>query len=565
MSDKLASASAPIPENSSKALRNAATLLVLRDGELGMEVLLLQRAERGGDVFSGSWVFPGGVVESDDRRLYPLCAGLDDSAASARLGVSEHGLEYFVAAIRECFEEAGLLFACGTNGSMVDLDGAEGTPQAALLRSLQRGEADFGDTCRQLDLRLAADRLVYHSHWLTPPGVPKRFDTRFFLAIAPSAQTALLDGNEAVRHSWLRPLEALNRADELKLLPVTRRTLQSIACFASAGACCDHAVQRHDIEVIMPRLGLAAAGLRAVMPDEPAYAEIARIDPEGRGIASCQIDYDHAVCLSERVIRVTAPNGNVMTGPGTNTYLVGGGCRNEWAVIDPGPAIDAHVRRILAAAPGPIRWILVTHTHRDHSPAAAQLKSLTGARLLGQRAPEQEWQDLTFQPDQVLADGQRIAVGETATLRVVHTPGHASNHLCYLLEEERTLFTGDHLMQGTTVVISPPDGNMTAYLASLQALLGEDLEWLAPGHGHLMNHVDKVIRKTFAHRLMREAKVIDALRDMAPVDVDGLLARVYDDVPGYMHPVARRSLMAHLIKLAQDDIAFENNGLWKSR
>ncbi len=535
--------------NISKAMRNAATLLVVRDSSAGMEVLMLRRPERAGDLYSGACVFPGGVVERHDRNLYACCAGVDDARASSRLGVRDHGLEYFIAAIRECFEEAGLLFAYQDDGSMAD--------PARLA-----GETNFAELCRKFDLRLAVDRLAYHSHWLTPPGLPKRFDTRFFLAVAPASQAVHLDQHEAVAHYWLRPDEALVRKLELKLRPATRRTLETLAAFATADECYQHALKSRHIEMQIPRRGRGSAGERILLPDEAAYAEIARLDPDGRADVAYEIEHDVALRLSERVIRITAANGNMMTGPGTNSYLVGGGERNEWAVIDPGPDMAAHVQQIVAAAPGTIRWIFVTHTHRDHSPAAALLKSLTGAMVHGQRAPDQDWQDRTFQPDYVPSHGERFAVGDDATLRVIHTPGHASNHLCYLLEEEKTLFTGDHVMQGSSVVITPPDGDMAAYLASLQALLREELEWLAPGHGHLMDRPHAVIEKTIAHRLMREIKVINALRALSPVDSETLLARVYDDVPVRMHPVAKRSLLAHLIKLVHGGLALERNGLW---
>ncbi|MCX7169496.1 MAG: MBL fold metallo-hydrolase [Proteobacteria bacterium] len=551
--------------NSSKVLRNAASLLVVRDAAAGMEVLMLQRPERAGDLYSGACVFPGGVIEDSDRTLYEMCEGRDDKSASASLGISEHGLGYFVAAIRECFEEAGLLFAYGIKGKLFDLDGVDDIELASLRRRLRSGEAKLGETCRNMQLRLAVDQLVYYSHWLTPPGLPKRFDTRFFLAIAPAAQTAVHDGHEAVQHFWLRPAEAVARAREFKLRPATLCTLKSLAPFASVAACYQHALKLCDIELMMPRRARSAGGPRILLPDEAAYAEVARIDPDGHGDASCEIEYDRAVRLSKRVIRLTAPNGNVMTGPGTNTYLVGGGHSNEWAVIDPGPEMAAHVDRILAAATGPIRSIFVTHTHRDHSPAAALLKSLTGAKLFGQPTPSQEWPNSAFQPDHVLIQGERIAIGDSATLRVVHTPGHASNHLCYLLEEEKTLFTGDHVMQGSSVVITPPDGDMQAYLGSLQALLQEDLDWLAPGHGHLMDDPHKVIRKAIDHRLMRETKILRAISAMAPVDIDSLLSSVYDDVPGRMHPMAKRSLLAHLTKLLREGTALEREGFWHPR
>jgi glyoxylase-like metal-dependent hydrolase (beta-lactamase superfamily II) len=234
----------------------------------------------------------------------------------------------------------------------------------------------------------------------------------------------------------------------------------------------------------------------------------------------------------------------VMTGPGTNTYLVGEGDR---AVIDPGPAITAHVEKILEQ--GNIKWILCTHTHQDHSPAAAMLKAATGAQVLGRPAPE--GQDATFKPDFVLENGQRVDLGKIG-LRAIHTPGHASNHLCYLLEQTKMLFTGDHVMQGSTVVINPPDGDMRAYLQSLEKLLGEDLAVIAPGHGYLIGAPHQEVRRLIAHRLGRERKVVVALQQLGEASLDELLPVVYDDVPVRIHRVAARSLTAHLDKLAAD-------------
>jgi glyoxylase-like metal-dependent hydrolase (beta-lactamase superfamily II) len=238
------------------------------------------------------------------------------------------------------------------------------------------------------------------------------------------------------------------------------------------------------VPCIVPRIGTGSRGERPVMPDEYAWAELGRIDPEGSGTSSYEIQPGIAVRLSSRVIRVSANNGSVMTGPGTNTYLVGGGPDNEWAAIDPGPFDATHVEAVLAAAPGPIRWIFATHTHVDHSPATALLKARTGAVVHGRLPAYPDRQDPTFAPDRILADGERIVLNDATTLRVIHTPGHASNHVCYLLEEEKTLFTGDHVMQSATVVINPPDGDMAAYIGSLRALaadIGDGLDWLAPG------------------------------------------------------------------------------------
>lgn len=550
-------AGAPAP----RPPRPAATLVVLRDGPAGIEVLLLLRAERG-DHSSGAWVFPGGIVDARDRDWHH-CTSAEDAAISAQLGLANGGLDYPLAALRECFEEAGLLFA-------VDAAGAPPAPETvAALHAwrgpLHRGERTVGEFCAETGLRLAVDRIVYLSHWLTPLMRVKRFDTRFFIAAAPAGQHVAHDGTEMTDHKWLRPAEALAQGETLRLMTPTEATLQSIAQFDTVAAVMAWARSPRPVSRIFPRIAVGAEGQRPVRPDEYPWAEIGRLDPLGHGNACYDIQPDIAVRLSERLIRVAANNGSVMTGPGTNTYLIGGGPKNEWAALDPGPDDAHHVEAILAAAPGPIRWIYVTHTHIDHSPAAAMLKARTGATVCGRLPVHPERQDHTFVPDRMLEGGERIEVAPGATLRVIHTPGHASNHLCYLLEEEKLLFTGDHVMQSSTVVINPPDGDMAAYVESLRALaaeLGDKLEWLAPGHGFLMEHPKEAFEKIIAHRLRREAKVIAALRAAGPVSPSTLLGAVYDDVPERLHPVALRSLMAHLYKLRHDGAVREADGNW---
>ena len=320
-----------------------------------------------------------------------------------------------------------------------------------------------------------------------------------------------------------------------------------------------------EVRQTVPRIGIGRDGARPVIPEEPAWAELGRLDPQGSGTHACEISPGVPVRLSERVIRITANNGSMMTGPGTNTYLVGGGTENEWAVIDPGPLDPTHVQAVLDAAPGPIRWIFATHTHNDHSPATVALKAATGARVYGRVAAHREWQDASFLPDVVLQGGERHALPGGTTLRALHTPGHASNHVCYLLEEEKTLFTGDHVMQASTVVINPPDGDMAAYVDSLRALLDEDLEWLAPGHGFLMAEPKRAIEWIVAHRLKREAKVVAALRRLGPATLEALLPAVYDDVPTRLHAMAMRSLKAHVFKLRGDAAVDESEGRWVLR
>jgi glyoxylase-like metal-dependent hydrolase (beta-lactamase superfamily II) len=258
------------------------------------------------------------------------------------------------------------------------------------------------------------------------------------------------------------------------------------------------------------------------------------------------------------VRRLRAPNASLMTGPGTNTYLVG---RSDIAVIDPACADAAHLDAIERAAPGPIRWVLVTHTHPDHSPGAMDLARRTGARGHGLPPPSTGRQDYDFRPDITPADGERL-MGPGFTLRAHHTPGHASNHVCYLLEEEGLLFTGDHIMQGSTVMISPPDGDMAAYLSSLERLREMPLRCLAPGHGEPMFDPQARIAALIAHRLRRERKVQRHLARLGAATLQQLVIPVYDDVPPAMHGLASRSLLAHLEKLRNEGLVRQQGDHW---
>lgn len=264
--------------------------------------------------------------------------------------------------------------------------------------------------------------------------------------------------------------------------------------------------------------------------------------------------------LSPRVRRLVAPNPGPMTGPGTNTYLIGDA---EVTVLDPGPAIPEHIDAILEAGADRIRRIVCTHTHPDHSPAWQALAAQTQAEVIGALPGGDDHQDETFTPDLIPADDAVFDLGG-ATLRALHTPGHVSNHFCYLLEEEGMLFAGDHIMNGSTVVIIPPGGDMQAYIASLQRLLDHPIQWVAPGHGELIGDSDSEIRRLVDHRLGRERKVVEGLTVLSPTDLDKLVAVVYDDVDPSLHPWAKLSLEAHLIKLEREGRASREDALWKS-
>ena len=537
--------------------RPAATILLLREANNAgpaapgaPEVFMLQRTSKAA-FLPGAFVFPGGALDPDDagERATRRVRGLDDARASARLGLPSGGLAYWVAAARECFEESGILLAFDEHDRPVD------PRRAAALEPfrepLNAGALLFSEFLEKENLFIHAQDIAYYSHWITAPGRARRFSTRFFVACAPAGQHGAHDQSETVHSFWVSPRDALERGrrGEIELIFPTRSTLEDLAPIQAPQAALEHAKSLGDIEVNAACWALDHEGSqRLFRRTDPPYFEIHWSDPEEKGNTCFVIQPGIPKRLDRYVTRLTASNPGVMTGPGTNTYLVG---EDQLAVIDPGPALDSHIAKILETGAGRIRWILTTHTHMDHSPAAAAIKAATGAQILGRPAPRGGSQDQGYAADRVLADGERVAIGNLQ-LRAIHTPGHASNHLCYLLEETRMLFTGDHVMQGSTVVINPPDGDMRAYLASLEKLLAVDVAILAPGHGYLIGAPHKEVKRLVAHRLAREAKVTAALKRRGEATLDELVPDVYDDVPLGIHPVAMRSLTAHLDKLVAE-------------
>ncbi len=265
-----------------------------------------------------------------------------------------------------------------------------------------------------------------------------------------------------------------------------------------------------------------------------------------------------ASALSPLVRRILAPNPGKMTGPGTNTYLVG---IDEVAVIDPGVDDASHLDAIVGCGGDRIRWILATHTHPDHSPGAAALKKRTGAEVLAYDSRD----GLTV--DTEMRDRDQIEATEFR-LTAVHTPGHASNHLCFLLEQERVLFSGDHIMQGSTVVIRPPDGDMAEYLASLERVRKLRLRAIAPGHGHLIEDPVAVIDEYISHRLEREAQVLSVLEaSNGGATIAEVVASVYPDLDEELLPMAGHTVHAHLRKLASEGRAAGDavDGVWEPR
>lgn len=350
--------------------RDAATVVVVRDANGRLEVLLLQRAERG-DHNSGAWVFPGGLLDPGDREAVPD-GPFDDAQASARLGVERGGLAFYLAALRECFEESGILLATDASDEVPAVDEATRAKLWPARDAVKEGHRNFADVCREFGLRPAPEKLHYIAHWLTPMGRAKRFDTRFFLAIAPAGQSAMHDAQETLDHVWLSPAEALSPANARRLMTPTRSTIELLLPFADTRALAQWAAGPREVRRILPRLAVDASGVRPVLPGEPAFAEIEKLDPEGKGGVWCELRTDVPVALSDHVLRVS-------TGAGRHSYVIGddGAC----IVLDPASSDSAHLQALASAAPGGIQRILLTRMDEGLRATAERLRERTGARL----------------------------------------------------------------------------------------------------------------------------------------------------------------------------------------
>ncbi|TDT44244.1 glyoxylase-like metal-dependent hydrolase (beta-lactamase superfamily II) [Halospina denitrificans] len=515
-------------------IRPASTLVLVRDGSEGIEVLLLQRT-RNAVFLPGFHVFPGGALSGEDGDT-----------------------PFTMAALRECFEEAGILLV-RNSGEEADV---HLQPETTHRSRIDAGTLSLSDYCTERGLEPATDSLIYLGRWITPPGPPRRFDTHFFLARVPAGQEAFPDGAETVDHVWITPEQALDEhlSGKRLFVPPTLSTLRRLCSYRQSDELLNAIAGEMPEEVPSePWPAVRQGEAVQVLPGESGYDEVRFLDPQRKGASSVSIQVAEAVPLTDRVTRITAPNAGIMTGPGTNTYLVRDA--RGFMVVDPGPSDEGHLEQVLSATAGQVHHILLTHTHPDHSPGAALLRERTGATVVGLPAPELPEHHPEPAPDLVPEDGACLGDGP-GRLRVLHTPGHASNHLAFLMESEGLLFAGDLLMQDSTVVISPPDGDMADYMASLTRLLAEPVSWLLPGHGQLMDDPNAVFDYLITHRHVRERKLIGALRALAPADEQTLLGRVYSDVDSRIHPVAARSLKAHLLKLEREGRVCRSGDGW---
>jgi glyoxylase-like metal-dependent hydrolase (beta-lactamase superfamily II)/8-oxo-dGTP pyrophosphatase MutT (NUDIX family) len=527
--------------------RPAATILLLRDTGDGPQVLLTRRSANA-TFGPGAYVFPGGMLDARDAS--PLARGL----THARRDQDDEILSYATAAVREAFEEVGILLARGRG---------DAASVAALARRLdRRHDADLFGQIAAHELLLALDELHWLSRWITDGDLPKRFDARFFVARMPEHQEPVADESEQFEPTWVTPAEGLARHAEggFDLMFPTLHTLRRLQRFGSVDDIIDHATGQPQVKASTSRGGRRRGRIERFGEEDLAFGELELISPDGSNVEhSLDWQSERIVPLLRHVHRLTAPNPGRMTGPGTNTYLVG--APGDWLVIDPGPADEVHLARIAAFVGDGLKTIVCTHAHPDHAPGARPLQQRTGAPVLGRPSGPDFDPAWTFRPDRTLGDGERLRVGDS-TLRVLHTPGHAEHHVCLLLEEDGLLFSGDHILNGSTTVIDPPDGDMRAYVQSLERLAAEPFEFILPAHGHVIGRAKTEIARLIAHRMAREAKVVGALERLGGGTLDELVEFAYDDVDPVLYPVAKRSLLAHLLKLRDEGRAREDDGRW---
>ena len=523
-------------------LRPAATVLLLRDGASGVEVLMTRRSATA-SFAPGAYVFPGGGIDAADALAH--------GQSTRRASQSDLHLTQAIAAIRESFEELGILLARKADGSHAN---------DADIANLDR-QQPFAAQCQAQGLRLAADEVYVLAHWITDRDLPRRFDVPFLVARMPEGQQAVADESEQFEPVWLSPAQALARhaEDQLFMLFPTLRTLERLRSYGSVDAVLAACAHNEDpLWTSCPRAGLLQGRQVRYMEHESAYGELHLSCPDGQIVHTLDWQTSQAVPLLKNLRRLTAPNPGVMTGPGTNTYLVGEPATG-FIVIDPGPADADHIQRLWLAAGGDIRMIVCTHSHADHSPGARPLQALCAKPppVLGLPSATTARANSLFVPDRALAHGERLQLGQADdahTLLVLHTPGHAANHLCLVLLEDGLLFSGDHILNGSTTVVNPPDGDMNDYLASLDLLSAacdeHQIEFILPAHGYVLDSASAAIAKLRAHRLQREAKILKVMQTHPQGSMDDWVALAYDDVDPRIWPVAKRSLLAHVQRLA---------------
>lgn len=488
-------------EASQRPPRPAATLVLLRDSSSGLEVLVTVRPKHL-RFMGGATVFPGGAVAPADRdEAWESLSELPGHVAAVALGLEDdrEALAFYICALRESFEEVGFM------------------PDRRAQQTVERSEADdparFLKRCVDEGLRLPTRALVPGGRWVTPLGSPVRFDTRFFLTAVTEGWEPDPDPREVESARWATASSLLTdlASGSVLMAPPTIEMLQRLDAYRTA-----------------------SDALRALSAD-------------GVGGSGNLI----SVRLSPLVHVVLAPNPGVMTGPGTNTYIVGTG---PTVLIDPAVDDAKYLAAVLSAA-GEVSEILVTHRHSDHTGGIRAVAEATGA-------PVRAWGDSDAGGVRVvpLTEGESIGAG-AAKLTTMHAPGHASDHAVFFMEGAASLFAGDNVLGEGTAVIAPPDGNMSDYMVTLKRLSLLNIDRIYPGHFRPLDGGNAVIDHLISHRRAREQSILAAL-GAKPLSVEEIVSRVYQDTPPHLHPVARYSVLAHLEALEERASARREGDQW---
>ncbi len=502
------------PATERPPFRASAALVMVRGEGQAIEVFWVRRSDAV-SYMPGSHAFIGGSVNPEDMDL--------------EIEGAPEGAERFLraCAVREALEEAGVLVALAA-----DVPAPAAATVAEARRKLLAGEATFPALARAHGWRFRADGLTFAGRWQTPPFSAQRFDALYFLARVPEGQSPSIRVGELAEGEWVRPHRAI------------ARWMEGEVTFPAP--------------ILWTLITLAEGGGGPDGGEGDLAARLARA-PERARRPVRRIELKWGIVLHPMKTRPLPPATH------TNAYLVG---EREMALIDPGSddpeELGSLFRLIEALAEDGrrLKLVLLTHHHSDHCAGADAVRSRFKAQVAAHAENARH-----VKVDFTLEDGDWVPLlpghGDW-NLRALHTPGHAPGHLCFLHPRTRSLFTGDVIPGGTgTVIIDPPEGDMAAYMASLERLTREPVEWLFPGHGAPQGAALRRIHALIAHRQEREAKVLAALdRELKPIAA--LVERAYADTPCELWRYAERSLLAHLLKLEAEGRAGRDGERWRA-
>lgn len=487
--------------SSRSAIKPAATVVLLRDSGAGPEVLLTKRPDHL-RFMGGAMVFPGGALARADLDQRWERASTRTRASAAEALADEDGaraLGLFVCALREAFEEVGYIAGEG--------------PLDLLVRDDAERPDRFLERCLALGIKLDTNAIIPAGRWVTPEGSPVRFDARFFVTRVPQNWEPSADPAEVARLHWNTAAGALAdlASGKVVMAPPTIEMLQRLD-------------GNSDVDSVLA----------------------STVDTRWQGSGEVL-----TASLSSEVTVVLAPNPGALTGPGTNTYVVGG--RGGRAVIDPAVSDPGFIESVRAAA-REIETVLITHRHPDHVGGIESLIEGTGAKVRAYGS------DLAGGvPVQPLHDDEILDAGGVP-LRVVYSPGHSSDHVCFFDSGSGALFAGDNVLGEGTAVIAPPDGDMGDYLETLKRLRALGPRRIYPGHFRALDDGVSVIEGYLEHRAQRRAEILAALGSTDTVD--GIVRRVYSDTPERLHSVAAHQVRAVLELLEREGLVFEQDGAW---